>query len=159
MADTDALRAEEQVLRLRPHAARLAAPLLVLLGCLAVLGFALARTSGPARAAVALALLAVVLRWSVVPWLRWLTTAVELTPTRVTVHRGLLRRRSHELSLWRVTDLTVERTVRQRLLGSGTVVLATAAGDVVLPDLPGVRGVAAQLRDDVERVRPDDDTR
>jgi uncharacterized membrane protein YdbT with pleckstrin-like domain len=149
---------EEVVISLRPHGAALTVPVLVLLVALAVGAFAAGRvpdgewqTAG--RWAVAALTAAVVVRWSLLPWLRWLTTAFVVTDRRVTLQRGLLRRSSRGVPLSRVADVGLDRSLRQRLLGSGTLVLDTVGerGGLVVPDVPRAREVAdlvAGLLDD-----------
>jgi uncharacterized membrane protein YdbT with pleckstrin-like domain len=143
---------EQVVMRLRPHGRALAVPLAVLLVSLAVAGFAAARMpegtwQAAGRWAVAGLTAAVVLRGSLVPWLRWLTTAFVVTDRRVTLHQGVLRRSSREVPLSRVADVGVERTLGQRLLRSGTLVLDTVGerGGLVVRDVPGARDVADRL--------------
>jgi uncharacterized membrane protein YdbT with pleckstrin-like domain len=145
---------EEVVIRLRPHARALVLPLLVLLVSLAMAGFVAARLpegrwQDPGRWAVAAVTALAVLRGAVVPWLRWLATAFVVSDRRVTVRRGLLRRTSREVPLSRIADVEVERSLSQRLLRTGTLVLDTVGerGGLVVRDVPGVDDVAAQLAD------------
>jgi uncharacterized membrane protein YdbT with pleckstrin-like domain len=152
--------ADAEVLRLRPHASRLALPLLVLLVTLAVLGFAAARLAADAaavRAAAVAALGAVLLRWAVLPWARWLATVLVVTRSRVSYRTGVLRRHAQEVPLSRVAGVGVVRSLPQRLLGSGTLVLDVAgAGRLVVPDVPQVRAVAHRVADMLETVPLDD---
>lgn len=144
---------------LRPHGAALVAPALVLLVLLGAGGFGAGRLpegewQGAGRWAVAAVTAAAVVRWSVLPWLRWLTTELVVTDRRITVERGVLRRTTRGVPLSRVADVGLERSLRQRLLGSGTLVLDTVGerGGLVVPDVPRAREVAdlvADLLDDV----------
>jgi membrane protein YdbS with pleckstrin-like domain len=158
-AAREAEPAEPVRLRVRPHARALVLPVLVLLGVLAAAGFGAGRLpegrwQEPGRWAVAVLALALLVRASLLPWLRWLTTALVVTDRRVVVERGVLRRTSRGVPLSRVADVGIERSALQRLLGSGTLVLDTVGerGGVVVTDVPRVREVAAQveaLLDDV----------
>jgi len=143
---------EEVVIRLRPHARVLVLPLTVLLVALALAGYGAARLPEgewlvPGRWAVGLLTMAVLLRWSVRPWLRWLTTSLVVTDRRVTWQSGVLRRRSREVPLSRIADVGVDRSFVQRLLGSGTLVLDTVGerGGLVVPDVPAAHEVADRL--------------
>ena len=61
----------------------------------------------------------------------------------------MLRSRTRDVALWRVADVVVERTLLQRAVGSGTLLLDTTGerGSLVVRDVPGVRRVAAELGD------------
>lgn len=154
---------EEVVVRTRPHARALAVPLLVLLVALGLAGFAAARAPDgdgqrALRALVAVVALVVVVRWSVLPWLRWLGTVLEVTDRRVVVEQGLLRRTTRSVLLRRVVDVSYERSLGQRLLGSGTLVLAAVGerGPVLVRDVPSVRAVARQVEDLLDELPYDD---
>jgi membrane protein YdbS with pleckstrin-like domain len=145
---------EEVLLRVRPHARALVLPLLALLAVLAAAGFAAGRLpeaswQAAARWAVAAAAAALVVRLSLLPWLRWLTTVLVVTDRRVVLERGVLRRTSRGVPLSRVADVGVERSALQRLLGSGTLVLDTVGerGGLVVRDVPRVRALAAEIGD------------
>lgn len=136
----------------RPHAAALAMPLVVLLSVLAGAGFAAGRLEpGPwqaqGRVAVAAVAAAAVLRWSVVPWLRWLGTVLVVSDRRVTVEWGVLRRARRSVPLSRVVDVGLHRSVPERLLGSGTLVLDAGAehGVLVVRRVPRARAVQREV--------------
>jgi hypothetical protein len=63
----------------------------------------------------------------------------------------VLSKTSVELPLWRVNDLSTERSLADRMWGCGTLVASTGgdSGPVVLRDVPDVehvqRAVSAQL--------------
>lgn len=114
---------EREIVRLRAHASSLAAPALLLLGV-------------------------AVVAWGVLrPFLRWWTTTYTLTTRRLSLRWGVLGRRGREVPLRRVVDLALRRSLLQRAVGSGTVVLQTG-GDpesprpqdvVVLRNVPQAR--------------------
>jgi uncharacterized membrane protein YdbT with pleckstrin-like domain len=145
---------EEVVIRLRPHLRALLGPFLLLLGALAVAGFVAARLpegrwQEPGRWAVAAVTVAVVLRGAVVPWLRWLSTSFVVSDRRVGLRTGVLRRSSREVPLSRIADVSVERSLGQRVFRTGTLVLDTVGerGGLVVHDVPGVQDVAEHLAD------------
>lgn len=151
---------ESVVLRVRPHGVVLVPPVLALLLGLAVAGFVAAlmpegRWQAPGRWAVGAVTVAVVVRLAVAPWLRWLSTAFVVTDRRVRMQHGVLRRTSRDVPLSRIADVGVERSVVQRLAGSGTLVLDTVGerGGLVVRDVPRVREVADRLGEllDVEQ--------
>ena len=90
-------------------------------------------------------------------FLRWLTTTYTLTNRRLITRRGILNQIGHDLPLIRINNVEYERSLSDRILGCGTLVLTTAADDpIVLPDLPGITNLHRQLSElmltgDVER--------
>lgn len=150
-------------MRLRPHGRALVLPAGVLVVVMALAGFAAAAVpEGRYRpvllTAIGAALLLLLLRASVVPFLRWLTTTLTVTDRRVSTRQGVLRSRIRDVALWRVADVVVERTVVQRVFGSGTLLLDTVPyglapqtaperGGLVVRDVPGVLAVVDRLND------------
>jgi uncharacterized membrane protein YdbT with pleckstrin-like domain len=157
---------EEVVIRLRPHARALALPVALLLVTLAVAGFLAAwmpdgRWQTAGRWAVAGVTLLVLVRGALLPWLRWLSTVFVVTDRRVSLEQGVLRRSTRDVPLSRVADVGIERTLLQRLLRTGTLVLDTVGerGGLVVRDVPGVRQVAFRLADLLDLDGPDDEPR
>lgn len=143
---------EQVVLQWRPHGRALVLPAVVLVLAMGLGGFAAARVPAGEqqallRALVAALLLLVVVRASVVPFLRWRASTVTLTDRRVRLRSGVLRSRSRDVDLRRVANVVVERSLRQRLGSSGTLLLEAAdeRGGVVLREVPGVRDVAERI--------------
>lgn len=141
-------------MRLRPHGRVLVLPAVVLIAAMGAGGFAAARVPEGddqrlLRGLVALAVLLVVLRGSAVPFLRWASATLTVTDRRVRTRQGVLRSRTRDVPLWRVADVVVERSLLQRLTGSGTLLLDTTGerGGLVVRDVPGVRRVADHLCD------------
>lgn len=138
---------EQEVLHTRTHAKALVLPgaALVLVG--AGVGAGAALVPGSARPvgqlAIAAAGLVLVVWWCLVPFLRWATTTYTLTTRRLVTRSGILNRRSHDLPLSRVNDVSSERGLTDRLFGCGTLVVSTAAegGTIVLVDVPEVEHV------------------
>ena len=109
----------------------LVSPLLFLLG-LAPIGFAL---------------------WK---WLELRCRVYEITTQRVRVSQGILTRRTDEMELYRVNDITLLEPFWQRMLGLGDLVLAT--NDTTNPSLRirairGIHEVRDQMRKHVEICR------
>ena len=105
-------------------------------------------------AAVAVVLLLVgVLR----PVLRWKTTTYELTTGRLRVREGIVTRRGRDIPLARITDVSFTRSLLDRLLGAGRLIVESPGehGETVLPEIPHVERISAlmfQLVED-ERLR------
>lgn len=149
---------ETVLLDLRRHPKALVRPVVVLLGTVAAAGFVAARfTGGGPRLGVTAAAAAVLLTWALAPYLRWRSSRFVLTDARVSLRSGVLRRTGRDVPLWRVEEVRVTRTLRQRLQGCGT--LHVLAGDVeplVVPDLAEVEAAQRAVTgavDALDRVR------
>jgi len=143
---------EQLVCELHAHGKALIGPALVLVGgCSAASFLAATIPAGsaqlPLRLIIAAVALGAVLRWAVWPFLRWYTTTYVLTTRRLVMRKGVLARQGHDLPLWRVTDVSFTRTLGQRLLGCGTLVIETAGGQepLVVADLPLVEQVQLEM--------------
>lgn len=141
---------ERELVTVRLHASRLLRPALVLLVVAPVTGAVLGGV-GPqqswVRAAVWVAAVGVVGWWVLRPFAGWWTRTVTVTTQRISLRWGLVSRHTRDLPLRRVVDVALVRSPAQRLLGTGTVHLATAGDEerLVLPDLPQVRRLHALL--------------
>lgn len=145
---------EYEVLHTRTHAKALVGPALALIGTGALVGAGTAVVPSdyrPLGQVVVLVLGAALAGWACVrPFLRWRATTYSLTNRRLVMRTGVLNKVSVDLPLWRVTDVSAERTLGDRLLGCGTLVARTGGEGVVeLRDVPEVqhvqRAVAEQL--------------
>lgn len=87
------------------------------------------------RAAIAGAGLVLAILACLRPWLRWRTTRYLVTDRRVAVRSGVLGRRGRDMPLRAVTDVSFRRSLLERLLGSGTVVLDASGERLELPDV------------------------
>lgn len=143
---------ESVALDLRPHWRRLVRPLLavpVLIGAgsygAAVLPAG--RLQADARWAVLAAVVILLLALSLRPWLRWHTTRYLVTNRRVVVRAGVLSRRGRDMPLARITDVSFTRTLLERLVGAGTLVLESAGerGQLIWTDVPDVERVQATI--------------
>lgn len=149
---------EHGIVHLRAHASRLLPPAVALLVLAPVTGAVLGRTEPPAAWAVAAVAAVLAARLVVWPFLRWRTTTYELTTRRASLRWGVLSRHGRDVPWRHVVDVALDRSLRQRLTGCGTVVLTTRQasadddGEVVLADVPQpVRlwRAAADLADEV----------
>ena len=149
---------EQVVLELRPHGRVLVVPSLVLIVTCAVASYTAAvlppsDVRPQLRLGVGLLALLVVLRWSLRPFLGWISTTCAVTNRRLIVRHGVFSRVQRDLPLWRLDDVTVQRSVLQRLLGCGTLVVESGGeeGVLVLADVPAVE----QVRGELHRLRAD----
>jgi uncharacterized membrane protein YdbT with pleckstrin-like domain len=143
---------EHLVLRLHPHWKTLIRPVLV--AVLVVAAALIAEVLIPSNSAAAverlvvaaIAILAVML-WLIVPVLRWRTTTYELTTRRLRVRSGIVTRHGRDIPLARINDVSFEKGLLDRLLGSGRLVVESAGehGQILLNDIPRVEFTQATL--------------
>jgi uncharacterized membrane protein YdbT with pleckstrin-like domain len=143
---------EHLVLRLHPHWKTILRPVLILIatvvGALILLLLVpAARNTAAARAGVAAVATAVVLLFVAVPLLRWRTTSYELTTRRFRLRFGILSRTGRDFPLIRISDVSFEQGVLDRLLGCGRLVIESPGehGQLVLTEIPRVQDVQATL--------------
>jgi uncharacterized membrane protein YdbT with pleckstrin-like domain len=155
---------EEIVLNLRPHWRRVVFPVVlipIVVGLASYLWFVLPddKARGPLRIAIVVVALAVLLWWSLRPWLRWLTTRYVMTTRRVVTRTGVLSRTGRDVPLTRINDVSFSHTIVERMFGSGTLVIESAGerGQILLSDVPHVEAVQRELyglvEDETQRLR------
>lgn len=137
---------EHEVRHMRTHGKALILPAVLLVLLTVLMGTVLALLPDSwgllgDLAVVGVTLLLVVVV-CLVPMLRWLTTTYTLTSRRIITRRGILNKTGHDLPLRRINDVSYERTLLDRMLGCGSLVITTASEQpVVLPDVPDVERV------------------
>jgi uncharacterized membrane protein YdbT with pleckstrin-like domain len=153
MAHEFALTGDEQpVLLLHPHWKVLIRPVLiaVIVVAVALVAEALIPSSSAAaaeRLAVAAVAILALMLWLAVPVLRWRTTTYELTTRRLRLRGGVLTRHGRDIPLARVSDVSFEKGLLDRLLGCGRLLVESAGehGQIVLTEIPHVEYVQATL--------------
>ena len=141
---------EHEVIHTRTHAKALLWPAVGLVMVGAAVGVGSALVPGEARPGGQLAVAAVGLVlavwWSAIPYLRWWTTTYTVTNRRLLTRSGILSRTGQQVPLERVVEVSLSRSLSDRMLGCGTLSIVTAGQDgLVLEDLPGVEVVHAEL--------------
>ncbi|HET7310544.1 MAG TPA: PH domain-containing protein [Mycobacteriales bacterium] len=143
---------EQVVLDLHPHWKRIIVPALlvpVVVGLASYLVFLVPDGSfrTPLRWAILVVAVLVLLRWSLWPFLKWLTTRYVLTNRRVVIRSGVLSRSGRDIPLTRVNDVSFRHSVIDRMLRCGTLTIESAGeqGQVVLPEVPDVESVQRQV--------------
>lgn len=76
-----------------------------------------------------LAVLVAAAGWMLVRYLGWATTRLVLTTGRIIERRGVLARVSREIPLAAVTEIGVRRTLAERMLRTGDVIIESPARD------------------------------
>jgi uncharacterized membrane protein YdbT with pleckstrin-like domain len=147
---------EEVVLDLHPHWRVLFMPALlvpVVVGAAAYLATLPDGSSAKwVRLGILVVALLILIRFSLVPYLRWVTTHYVLTNRRVAVRVGIVARTGRDVPLTRVNDVTFRHTVIERIFRSGTLTIESAGerGQVVLEDVPRVEDVQRTIYSRVE---------
>jgi len=129
---------EEVIVDVRPHWWYLSGPVAILV---IVIGGAVVSAiettpswiSWPVLAALGLAAL-----WLVSRYLRWVTTRLVVTTSRIIEQRGIVARSGREIPLSALTDIGYRQTIFDRMIGAGDVVIESAGRDSqeTFPDLP-----------------------
>jgi uncharacterized membrane protein YdbT with pleckstrin-like domain len=143
---------ESIVLDLHPHWKRLLLPALlvpIVAGVASYVVFLLPANSArtPLRIAIVVIAMLILLRFSVWPWLRWLTTRYVLTTRRVVIRQGVFGRSGRDIPLTRVNDVSFHHSLFERLVRCGTLTIESAGehGQVVLPEVPTVEWVQREV--------------
>lgn len=135
---------EQTVTTTRTHVKALILPVVVLLAVIGA-GTYLASTfwgkagNIPSWIVVGLSVLLVLLGFGI-PFLRWYTSTYTLTNKRIVEQRGILSRSGRIIPLSRINDVSFEKNLNDRMLGSGTLVISDASeqAGLELHDIPHV---------------------
>jgi membrane protein YdbS with pleckstrin-like domain len=129
---------EQVAIDVRPHWKYLAGPIFAV--AVVVVGSVVALVENvPHWAELALAaLLVLCLLWLGGRYIRWVTTSFVVTTERLIMRKGILRRTVREILLDRLTDITYNQTLLDRIMGCGDILLESPGRDSqeVFPDLP-----------------------
>jgi membrane protein YdbS with pleckstrin-like domain len=129
---------EQLAIDVRPHWKYLAGPIFAV--AVVVVGSVVALVEDvPHWAEIALAVLLVLcLVWLLGRYIKWVTTSFVVTTERLILRKGVLHRTVREILLDRLTDITNNQTLLDRILGCGDILLESPGRDSpeVFPDLP-----------------------
>jgi uncharacterized membrane protein YdbT with pleckstrin-like domain len=142
---------EHVVIHTRTHVKAMILPALAFVLIAAAVGVGAALIPREARpiGQVAILVLGVVLAiWLVIlPFLRWRTTTYTITNRRLITRGGIFNKVGKDLPLNRINEVSYERSLMDRMLGCGSLIVQTAAedGTIVLRDVPDVEHVNLQM--------------
>ncbi|HEX2901898.1 MAG TPA: PH domain-containing protein [Jatrophihabitans sp.] len=149
---------EEVVEQLHPHWLTLLPAVLFFILICALTGFGLAfLPGGSAHSALLIALLVlavVLLVWLVLaPLARWQSTHYIFTTHRVLIRRGVLKHVGRDITLGRISDVSYEQTLRDRIFSAGTLHIESAGelGQETLVNLPRADEVQQTLNRLIEQ--------
>ena len=154
---------EEVVLAMRPHWKEMVGPVLVLLITSPAASY-LAKivpessAQGWLRLAIAIIAALVILRFSVWPFIKWITTSYVVTDRRIITRVGVVARTGRDMPISRINDVTFQHSgILERILSCGTLVIESAGerGQLVLVDVPHVE----EVQRDVYRLAEADEER
>jgi uncharacterized membrane protein YdbT with pleckstrin-like domain len=122
---------EELIYDLRPHWLTLVVPVLLTVAVVVAVGAAwVVMPAGdlqqPARLAVGVVGLAVLLATVVGRVLRWATTHFVLTTERLIFRSGVVAKFGREIPLERINDVTFSQSLFERLIGAGDLLVESA---------------------------------
>jgi len=157
VAYPDELLVAGETIRLHkhPHWKMLVVPVLVLLVVVGLGSFLASlvgrQTWAPwAWLALGVVALALAVRFTLVPVIRWRTTHFVVTTRRVLVREGLFSRRGMDISMSRINSVEFRHTLFERLLGVGTLVIESASDEPLeFHDVPQVEQVHMLLYQEV----------
>lgn len=132
---------EHVVFSTRTHVKALLVPALVLIVTAGLAGFlsAWAGDRDVAQYVIWGVAVLVVLIWTVWPFLQWMTSTYTVTNRRLTTHTGVITRSGHDIQLTRISDVSYEKQLLDRILGCGTLIISDASElGIRLPDVPRV---------------------
>ena len=89
-------------------------------------------------------------------WFPFSFTKYRIENDRLYVEEGLLRSEENECLLYRITDISLERTLAQKIFGTGTVCLTTrdiSDKVIYLKNIVNSKAVKEMISDLVERAR------
>ena len=148
---------ETIIMHRHPHWKMMVVPVVVLLVVVG-LGSYLAALIGAqswglwARVAVLVIALALVVRFTLAPLIRWRTTHFVITNRRVLVREGLITRRGMDIPMRRITGVQFRQSLFERLFGVGTLVMESASDEPLeFEDVPGIEEVHGLLYQEVAK--------
>ena len=158
--DTTLAPGEHLVLSVHPHWKVLVWPaalgvLIIAAAAAAWLQFPYGKAAPIAGVILAVVALALLSRVVGVPLLRWRTTQYTLTSKRLRVRKGIITREGKDIPLARVTDVSFETGLLDRIVGAGTLVVESPGehGQLRLSGIPHVQFLQGRLFELVEEER------
>lgn len=99
---------------------------------------------------VGVAVIAIALLWfALVPLIRWISSSYTITDQRIMERNGIIRQTGRNIPLKRVSGVSFEKDLVDRMFGCGTLRIESSAQttDVVFRDVPDVENVQRVLTD------------
>ena len=143
---------EEVVLHLRTHVKKIIPNIIagVVLAVAAVLAAVYLPENWRLSSTIVIIVVAIIaegylLAW---PWLNWFTSTYTISNRRIITRKGVLTKTGHDIPLSRISNVSYEKSLLDRMFGCGTLVLQTSAAEpLYLIDVPKVEQVHVLLLD------------
>ena len=99
----------------------------------------------------------VVVGWSLVPFLRWMTTQYVFTDRRIIIRKGLLTKQGKDMPLSKTNNITFNQGILGRVFNYGNLDIdsGNVDGSLVINDVPNVE----EIQRDVYRLVEEDEAR
>jgi len=146
---------EHIIVSTRTHVKVLLLPAVVLIIVAGLAGYLSSLPNGDQAAVwrwVIWGMAAVLIVWfTVAPFLMWLLTTYTFTSRRLITRTGVFTRRGHDIPLNRISDISYEKSLVDRIFGCGTLVVSDASelGRVELRDIPRVEQAQLTVSDEL----------
>lgn len=152
---------EEIVHELRPHWTFFAGPAAALLVTLVVAIWVTARFDRSWLTQVAILVVLAALGWVVARWAKWYTTSFTITTDRLIHRHGVFTTHGKEIPLERLNDVSFKKTVIQRIVGAGDLVVESAGeqGQQVFDHFPHPEFVQNEIHLEIEAAQARDAAR
>lgn len=144
---------EEVVIDVRPHWWYLAGPIVTLLVVIAGAVTALVAKAPAAARWVSVAALVIAAVWLVGRYMRWATTKLILTTSRIVERRGVFGRTGREIPISALSDIGYRQSLFERVIGAGDVIVESSArdGQEIFSDLPHPAVIKNQIYAQMEQ--------
>ena len=119
-------QSEEVILDLRPHWAKLAFPVLLVVLAIAATGASAALASATVIPLVLLAVLALAVVFLLVRYVRWTTVNFVVTNERLIHREGVIAKNGIEIPLDRVQTIRFNQSIFERMIGAGDLLIESA---------------------------------
>lgn len=145
---------EEVVADIRPHWWYLAGPVAVVVAVIAGAVTALVMDAPSAAKWVTLAALVVAVVWLVARYVKWSTTKLILTTSRIIERNGVFGRTGREIPLTALSDIGYHQSLFERIIGAGDVIVESSARDgrETFPDLPHPNTIKNQIYTQMQKL-------
>ncbi len=143
------------VIDVRPHWWYLSGPVVVLVAVIAGAVAVAVHSLAAVVNWIAVGALALAVLWLVGRYIRWASTSLVVTTSRLIRRTGVLARSGREIPLAALTDISYHQRLLQRIIGAGDLLLESAGrqGQEVFPDLPGPARIQQVIATEVDRAR------
>jgi uncharacterized membrane protein YdbT with pleckstrin-like domain len=142
---------------MKPHWRALIWPMLLLIVVVGLGAFLFTLIPPPVNLAIVVLVVVILVWFTLIPFLRWVTTQYVFTNRRVIIRRGLLTKQGRDMPLSKVNNVTFEVTFLGRILNFGRLIIQSAGedSDLDIEDVPNVE----VIQRDVYQLYEEDDSR